>query len=231
MFQDTYSSLNPRMPVGAIVREPLIIQCIFSRPRSLSRSRRCWTRSASPSVIEPYPHEFPAASASASAWPELSRSTLVCSSPTSRSPLSTCRSVADPEPDEASAGDHDLSYLVISHDLSVVRYMADRIGVMYLGKLVEIGTVADVYQRPPTRTRPRCSARSRAEPAHSGRGRRIGRAAVRSTRLRLPFRPAARGPGSAPARPPRARSARHLATCHFPLQPNAVGQVRAAGAR
>ena len=43
--------------------------------------------------------------------------------------------------------DHSLTYLIISHDLSVVRYMADRIGVMYLGRLVEIGTVSDVYER------------------------------------------------------------------------------------
>jgi peptide/nickel transport system ATP-binding protein len=43
--------------------------------------------------------------------------------------------------------DHALTYLIISHDLSVVRYMADRIGVMYLGRLVEIGSVSDVYDR------------------------------------------------------------------------------------
>jgi oligopeptide/dipeptide ABC transporter ATP-binding protein len=44
--------------------------------------------------------------------------------------------------------DHDLTYLMISHDLSVVRYLADRVGVMYLGKLVEVGPTADVYDRP-----------------------------------------------------------------------------------
>jgi oligopeptide/dipeptide ABC transporter ATP-binding protein len=42
---------------------------------------------------------------------------------------------------------HNLTYMVISHDLSVVRYLADRIGVMYLGKLVEIGTGSDIYER------------------------------------------------------------------------------------
>ena len=48
---------------------------------------------------------------------------------------------------------HDLTYIVISHDLAVVKYLADTIGVMYLGKLVEVGPAEELYAQPPTLTR------------------------------------------------------------------------------
>ena len=143
---------------------------------------------------------------------------------------------------------YGLSYLFISHDLSVIRYMADTIGVMYFGKLVEVGPAEDIctapgaslYRRPDRRCpgRDRCAAAAHpARPASPGdadrhrrlagwpaSGSRAGRAA-RSRRAAAGSGPGARSrPTSAPSRS--RRCGRSLATgqlvaCHFPLGPGA----------
>ena len=122
--------------------------------------------------------------------------------------------------------DHALTYLVISHDLSVVRYMADRIGVMYLGRLVEIGTVADVYERT---AHPYTAGPAGLDPGARtrtgrGTGRRDHRRAAVGSRpavgLRVPH-PLPAGAGScAPTscRPTLGFGGEHRAACHFPLQ-------------
>ena len=122
---------------------------------------------------------------------------------------------------------YGLTYIVISHDLSVVRYLADRIGVMYLGKLVEIGTGDDIYERLPTRTRPGLLAAIPVPDPEQAR------ATARSTY---------RGELPSPLNPPsgcrfrtrcplaqekcaevvpelRSFGGEHRAACHFPLQP------------
>ena len=121
--------------------------------------------------------------------------------------------------------DHALTYLIISHDLSVVRYMADRIGVMYLGRLVEIGTVADVYERAahPYTAGLLASIPVPSPQQHAGRPA-ASRASCprRSTRLRAACSaPAARGRRQLCAEerpPPLAFGGEHRAACHFPLQ-------------
>jgi oligopeptide/dipeptide ABC transporter ATP-binding protein len=121
--------------------------------------------------------------------------------------------------------DHGLSYVVISHDLAVVEYLADRIGVMYLGKLVEHGSAADIYRRPahpytagliaaipepdPAAERAKEGAGVRGElpsPVHPPSGCRF--------RTRCPF---AQEVCAAVEPLPRSFGPGHEASCHFPL--------------
>ena len=117
--------------------------------------------------------------------------------------------------------------MFISHDLSVVRYMADRIGVMYLGKLVEIGTGDDIYARagPPVHRRA-ARARSRCPSPAVQRGRTSipmirGAAVAAPPSVGVPV-PDPVPPGPSPLRRgragPRSFGGEHYAACHFPLQ-------------
>ena len=149
MFQDPYSSLDPRMRVGSILREPLQIQgrqrggaagahvASLLHEVGLSPRRRSCIRTSSP-----------AASGSGSAWPGRWRCRLkliVADEPVSALDVSIRSQILNLM--RRLQATHGLTYIVISHDLSVVRYLADRIGVMYLGKLVEVGSSADIYER------------------------------------------------------------------------------------
>jgi peptide/nickel transport system ATP-binding protein len=122
---------------------------------------------------------------------------------------------------------YGLTYIVISHDLSVVRYLADRIGVMYLGKLVEIGTGDDIYSRP---AHPYTSGLLAAIPVPNpevarSKSRKLG---VRGE-LPSPFNPPsgcrfrtrcplAQDKCAAEVPPLRPFGGEHFAACHFPLQ-------------
>ena len=118
--------------------------------------------------------------------------------------------VADPESDEALAGRAmNLTYVVISHDLSVLRYLTDRIGIMYLGKLVELGPSHEATNGPPTHIRPRCLTRSRSltRPIPVTRARRDSKANCHQPPIRrraAGFEPGVRAPNqSAPRLLPR----------------------------
>jgi oligopeptide/dipeptide ABC transporter ATP-binding protein len=123
--------------------------------------------------------------------------------------------------------EHGLTYIVISHDLSVVRYLADRIGVLYLGKLVEVGSGDDVYQTP---AHPYTAGLLASIPAPAPTKPRIRRPPALSGEL-----PSASAPPSGcrfRTRCPRAQEicgeeepvlrpfneSGHLAACHFPLE-------------
>ena len=151
MFQDPYASLDPRMRVKEIISEPLDIARRGSPKerietvRSAPRRGRAWpttrwtaTRTSSP-----------AASVSASAWPErstLNPKVIIADEPVSALDVSIRSQILNLM--KRLQATHGLTYIVISHDLSVVKYLADRIGVMYLGKLVEIGPGNDIYDNP-----------------------------------------------------------------------------------
>ncbi len=126
-------------------------------------------------------------------------------------------------------GRHDLTYVMISHDLAVVRYMADTIGVMYLGKIVERGPAAEIYARPAHHYTQGLLDAVPVADVGDGPGQGPERDDGEG-RASLVHQSAHRAAGSAPAaRPPRA-SARevepplsdfgngHVAACHFPLQ-------------
>jgi peptide/nickel transport system ATP-binding protein len=149
MFQDPYSSLDPRMRVGSIIREPLFIQHAGSRQQQQQRVFELLDEVGLPrSAVERYPHEFSGGQRQRIGLARaltLSPKVIVADEPVSALDVSIRAQVLNLM--KRLQADHGLTYIVISHDLAVVKYMADRIGVMYLGKLVEMGSAEDIYQR------------------------------------------------------------------------------------
>ncbi len=150
MFQDPYASLDPRMRVGGIIREPLTIQKIGNREEQDARVRQLLQEvGLSPKSVELYPHEFSGGQRQRIGLARaltLNPQLIVADEPVSALDVSIQAQVLNLM--KRLQTDHGLTYLVISHDLAVVKYMASTIGVMYLGKLVEVGSGDDIYQRP-----------------------------------------------------------------------------------
>jgi oligopeptide transport system ATP-binding protein len=150
VFQDPYSSLDPRMTVGNIVSEPLEVHGMGTR-----RSRRETVRRLlevvgfNPNFTNRYPHEFSGGQrqrigiARALA---LNPKLIVCDEPVSALDVSIQAQILNLLKDLQQ--DFGLTYLFISHDLAVVRTMADEIAVMNEGKLVEVGPAEQVYLNP-----------------------------------------------------------------------------------
>jgi peptide/nickel transport system ATP-binding protein len=148
MFQDSYAAMNPRMRVDAILAEPLEIQHVGDGAARRARIATLLDQvGLSRRVLERYPHEFSGGqlqriglARSLALQPRL----IVGDEPVSALDVSIQAQVLNLMQDlQRELG---LAYIFISHDLSVVDYMADRIGVMYLGKLVEIGPARDVVR-------------------------------------------------------------------------------------
>ncbi len=141
MFQDPYSSLDPRMRVGSIIREPLSIQRVGTRREQDQRVFELLDEVGLPrSAVERYPHEFSGGQRQRIGLARaltLSPKLIVADEPVSALDVSIRAQVLNLM--KRLQADHGLTYIVISHDLAVVKYMADRIGVMYLGKMVEMG--------------------------------------------------------------------------------------------
>ncbi|MFU8850430.1 dipeptide ABC transporter ATP-binding protein [Micromonospora sp. SL1-18] len=148
MFQDSYAAMNPRMRVDAILAEPLEIQRVGDGAARRARIAALLDQvGLSRRVLERYPHEFSGGqlqriglARSLALQPRL----IVGDEPVSALDVSIQAQVLNLMRDlQRELG---LAYVFISHDLSVVDYMADRIGVMYLGKLVEVGPARDVVR-------------------------------------------------------------------------------------
>jgi oligopeptide transport system ATP-binding protein len=153
IFQDPYSSLDPRMTVGDIVGEPLIVHGIGSRKERTLRIRELLDLVGfNPSFTNRYPHEFSGGQrqrigiARALA---LSPKLIVCDEPVSALDVSIQAQILNLLKDlQENLRDLGLTYLFIAHDLAVVRAMSDRIAVMNRGELVEIGPAEEVYTNP-----------------------------------------------------------------------------------
>jgi peptide/nickel transport system ATP-binding protein len=149
VFQDPYDSLDPRLRVGAILREPLEIQGIGTRREQMARVRELLDEvGLPPGSMERYPHEFSGGQRQRIGLARalaLNPRMIVADEPVSALDVSIRSQILNLMKRLQAA--HGLSYVVISHDLTVVKYLADRIGVMYLGKLVETGSGDDIYQR------------------------------------------------------------------------------------
>jgi peptide/nickel transport system ATP-binding protein len=149
MFQDPYSSLDPRMRVGAIIKEPLAIQGIGTRKEQQDRVYELLGEVGLPrNAVERFPHEFSGGQRQRIGLARaltLNPRVIVADEPVSALDVSIRAQVLNLM--KRLQGTHGLTYVVISHDLAVVKYMADRIGVMYLGKLVELGSSNDIYER------------------------------------------------------------------------------------
>ncbi len=150
MFQDPYASLDPRMRVQEIVGEPLVVARRGSSSEREERVRELMNEVGLPTdALSRYPHEFSGGQrqrlglARAMA---LNPSVIVADEPVSALDVSVRSQVLNLM--KRVQKSYGLTYMIISHDLSVVRYMADRLGVMYLGKIVETGSSDDIYERP-----------------------------------------------------------------------------------
>ena len=148
MFQDSYAAMDPRMRVDAILAEPLDIQKVGDGAARRARVATLLDQvGLSRRVLERYPHEFSGGqlqriglARALALQPRL----IVGDEPVSALDVSIQAQVLNLMRDlQKELG---LAYVFISHDLSVVDYMADRIGVMYLGKLVEVGPAAQVVR-------------------------------------------------------------------------------------
>jgi len=150
IFQDPYSSLNPRMTVGSIIAEPLVIHRIGDSNSRKKRVRELLELvGLNPYYVSRYPHEFSGGQrqrigiARALAT---NPSFIVADEPISALDVSIQAQVVNLLDDLKK--ELGLTYLFIAHDLSMVRYISDRVAVMYLGKIVELGSRDNVYDHP-----------------------------------------------------------------------------------
>ena len=150
MFQDPYASLDPRMRVQTILREPLVIQNMGGRKEQDARIRQLLDEVGLPeNALERYPHEFSGGQRQRIALARalmLEPKVIVADEPVSALDVSIRSQVLNLM--KRLQAEHQRASVVISHDLAVVKYLADRIAVMYLGKVVELGTGDDIYRRP-----------------------------------------------------------------------------------
>ncbi len=150
MFQDSYASLDPRMRAGTLLREPLVIQGIGTKQEQLARVDDMLDKVGLPrSAADRYPHEFSGGQRQRLGFARalmLNPQLIVADEPVSALDVSIQAQVLNMM--KELQHDLGLTYLFISHDLGVVRYLSEKIGVMYLGKLVEVGPAEEVYQRP-----------------------------------------------------------------------------------
>ncbi|GII31775.1 ABC transporter ATP-binding protein [Planotetraspora mira] len=150
MFQDSYAAMDPRMRAGSILAEPMRVQRSEDRTARRARVEELLGQvGMARGAVRRYPHEFSGGqrqrlglARALALRPEL----VVADEPVSALDVSIQAQILNLMRDLQRQT--AISYVVISHDLSVVRYISDVIGVMYLGKLVEVGPAEIVYGRP-----------------------------------------------------------------------------------
>jgi len=150
IFQDPYASLNPRMTVGDVIGEPLVVHNISSGQARRERVQELLRIvGLNPYFVNRYPHEFSGGqrqrigvARALAVQPDF----IVCDEPISALDVSIQAQIINLL--EELQTQFNLTYLFIAHDLSVVRHISDRIAVMYLGKIVELTGRKELYDRP-----------------------------------------------------------------------------------
>ncbi|WP_201298650.1 dipeptide ABC transporter ATP-binding protein [Microbacterium sp. 8M] len=229
MFQDSGAALDPKMTIGTILREPLAIQGIGTAAERTERAIALLDAvGLGPSILERYPHELSGGQRQRIGLARalaLDPDVLVADEPVSALDVSIRSQVLNLM--RTQQRERGLSSVVISHDLAVVRYLSDRVGVMYLGKIVEIGATDEVYERPahpytagllaavpvadPDAPAPDQAERVRGElpsPLDPPSGCRFRTRCPLATELCAAVEPVLEAVGAA-----------HEVACHFPLQP------------
>ncbi|MBV9786401.1 MAG: ATP-binding cassette domain-containing protein [Acidisphaera sp.] len=225
VFQDPYSALDPRMPVSSLIAEPLLIQRVGTAAERRARTAALVEQVGLPAdALNRYPHEFSggqrqriAIARALAPDPAL----IVADEPLSALDVSVQSQILNLL--KSIQETRKLSYLFISHDLGVVNHLADRVAVLYLGRLAELAPAAELFARP---SHPYTQALLTAIP-------RIGRRRTRGSRTlrsEMPS-PLAPPPGCVfhprcpkaqaicrtepPALAPAPGRPRQLAACHF----------------
>jgi oligopeptide/dipeptide ABC transporter ATP-binding protein len=239
MFQDPYSSLDPRMRVKELISEPLdIARRGTSKERIETVKRLLDEVGLAYDAMDRYPHEFSGGQRQRLGLARaltLNPKVIVADEPVSALDVSIRSQILNLM--KRLQATYGLTYIVISHDLSVVKYVSDRIGVMYLGRLVEIGPPNDIYEKP---AHPYTAGLIEAIPVPNPE---LARQKDRGVAIR--------GELPSPINPPSGCRFRtrcplaqdmcaevlpelrrfgdgHRAACHFPLQPPLEGDSRTA---
>ncbi len=174
IFQDPFSSLNPRMTVQQIIESPMKIHTQLSKPERKQRVLELLERvGLQPQYAERYPHEFSGGqrqrigiARALATRPDL----IIADEPVSALDVSVQAQVINLM--QELQREFGLTYIFVAHDLSVVYHIADRIAVMYLGNIVEIGSADQVYKNP---RHPYSKALLSAVPQPNPRSDRAGR--------------------------------------------------------
>ncbi|HEY2078392.1 MAG TPA: oligopeptide/dipeptide ABC transporter ATP-binding protein [Streptosporangiaceae bacterium] len=233
MFQDPYAALNPRMTLARIIEEPLRAKGGMSRQQRTTLVRRLADETGlSVSQLDRYPRELSGGqrqrvglARALATGPAL----IVADEPVSALDVSVRSQILNLM--TALQAEHQLSYLMVSHDLTVIHYLADHIAVMYLGKIVESGPPGQLFRAPAHHyTRALIDAVPQPTPGQAG--------AMSSIRGELPSASAppsgcrfrTRCPAAAQLcaeQEPALRDfgAGHRAACHFPLTEPQTEQV------
>jgi oligopeptide transport system ATP-binding protein len=150
IFQDPFASLNPRLTVFATLAEPLIVHRTVPPGQVAGRVAELMTKvGLSPQFLQKYPHEFSGGQRQRIAIARalaLEPKVIIADEPVSALDVSIQAQILNLL--SALCREMNLTLIFIAHDLSVVKHISDRLAVMYLGKIVELGPAADVIERP-----------------------------------------------------------------------------------
>lgn len=150
VFQDPYASLNQRMTIGELLEEPMYVHGLYTKKERRAKAKQLLEIVGLPQEsVSKYPHEFSGGQRQRIGIARaltINPSLVIADEPVSALDVSVQSQVLNLMTDLQD--EFDLTYLFIAHDLAVVKHISDRVGVMYLGKMMEISPKKDLYDNP-----------------------------------------------------------------------------------